>query len=442
MAVHHRWVCGFLMLFLIAGCTKDVPRSSESVSKRPAPVQVFLQTDTTSPVWYEVAQESLGLISGPADSQVLPFAPWTIAPRLIGFVITGSTAIGGLNRDGFLVFEESAEGNLALYRIAGGEAVSSCSSMTMVLLPPSELELESSLPMPALLVARDPYFADLTSVTTSAVSSVTAPAVASETSVSPVTPLPAEPLVTLDLRDFSVRSYRPRAFGPAGTNVEALDRGADGAWYIKAAVLDDTSQGGQPEQGGEARQAGQGGQTSQGGQSGRTSQAQPITGIKEYFAAQSLSNEPVSIGRGAYQTALQPQPFTSLPKMVQQLMRSFTDSQRKNHFPVLHLVRQDRPVQELFVADPGAKNVVPLSGGESEIIKFIGYADDSNAVVVLPDGRGVIRRSSGLAAFSLPQLPDGFVYTGIVMLPHWIIAGWEEQESFAVGSAGFLIVKL
>ncbi|HRS03378.1 MAG TPA: hypothetical protein P5336_03345, partial [Treponema sp.] len=261
MAVHHRWVCGFLVLFLIAGCTKEVPRSSESVSKRPAPVQVFLQTDTTSPVWYEVAQESLGLISGPADSQVLPFAPWTIAPRLIGFVITGSTAIGGLNRDGFLVFEESAEGNLALYHIAGGEAVSSCSSMTMVLLPPSELELESSLPMPALLVARDPYFADLTSVTTSAVSSVTAPAVASETSVSPVTPLPAEPLVTLDLRDFSVRSYRPRAFGPAGTNVEALDRGADGAWYIKAAVLDDTSQGGQPEQGGEARQAGQGGQT-------------------------------------------------------------------------------------------------------------------------------------------------------------------------------------
>jgi len=442
MAVHHRWVCGFLVLFLIAGCTKEVPRSSESVSKRPAPVQVFLQTDTTSPVWYEVAQESLGLISGPADSQVLPFAPWTIAPRLIGFVITGSTAIGGLNRDGFLVFEESAEGNLALYHIAGGEAVSSCSSMTMVLLPPSELELESSLPMPALLVARDPYFADLTSVTTSAVSSVTAPAVASETSVSPVTPLPAEPLVTLDLRDFSVRSYRPRAFGPAGTNVEALDRGADGAWYIKAAVLDDTSQGGQPEQGGEARQAGQGGQTSQGGQSGRTSQAQHITGLKEYFAAQSLSNEPVSIGRGAYQTALQPQPFTSLPKMVQQLMRSFTDSQRKNHFPVLHLVRQDRPVQELFVADPGVKNVVPLSGGESEIIKFIGYADDSNAVVVLPDGRGVIRRSSGLAAFSLPQLPDGFVYTGIVMLPHWIIAGWEEQESFAVGSAGFLIVKL
>ncbi|MFZ5369206.1 MAG: hypothetical protein ACOZCE_13340 [Spirochaetota bacterium] len=442
MAVHHRWVCGFLMLFLIAGCTKDVPRSSESVSKRPAPVQVFLQTDTTSPVWYEVAQESLGLISGPADSQVLPFAPWTIAPRLIGFVVTGSTAIGGLNRNGFLVFEESAEGNLALYRIAGGEAVSSCSSMTMVLLPPSELELESSLPMPALLVAWDPYFADLTSVTASAVSSVTAPAVASETSVSPVTPLPAEPLVTLDLRDFSVRSYRPRAFGPAGTNVEALDRGADGAWYIKAAVLDDTSQGGQPEQGGEARQAGQGGQTSQGGQSGRTSQAQHITGLKEYFAAQSLSNEPVSIGRGAYQTALQPQPFTSLPKMVQQLMRSFTDSQRKNHFPVLHLVRQDRPVQELFVADPGAKNVVPLSGGESEIIKFIGYADDSNAVVVLPDGRGVIRRSSGLAAFSLPQLPDGFVYTGIVMLPHWIIAGWEEQESFAVGSAGFLIVKL
>jgi hypothetical protein len=422
MAVHHRWVCGFLVLFLIAGCTKEVPRSSESVSKRPAPVQVFSQTDTTNPVWYEVVQDALRPISGPADSQVVPFAPWTIAPRLIAFVVTGSTAIGGLNRDGFLVFEESAEGNLALYRIAGGEAVSSCSTMTMVLLSPSELELESSLPIPALLVARDPYFTDLTSVTA-----------------------PAEPLVTLDLRDLSVRSYRPRAFGPAGANVEALDRGADGAWYIKASVLDDSgwahepeqsSQGGQTSQGGEARQAGQG------GQSGKPSEAQRILGRKEYFAAPSLSSEPVSIGRGAYQTALQPQPFTSLPKMVQQLMRSFTDSQRKNHFPVLQLVWQDRPVQELFVADPGVKNVVPLSGGESEIIKFIGYADTSNAVVVLPDGRGVIRRSSGLAAFSLPQLPDGFVFTGIVMLPHWIIAGWEEQESFAVGSAGFLIVKL
>ena len=399
MVVHRNWVVGFLVLFFSAGCSKELPKATESIRKRPEPVQIISynrgEQDTDShPIWYEVSAEGCKTISDPANSQVLPFAPWTMASRLIGFVASESFAVAGLNRDGFMLFEESPGGDLALYRIVGNEKVSPFSALAILLLPQSELDLGLEKPMPALLVARDPYF--------------------SQFATDPVSPVPAEPLVVLNLRDCSLLNTRPRAFGFFGTNIEALDRGIEGNWYIKAA------------------QFGEGGQhtTDQGGVAG-----------KQYFSAPTLMDEAVSIDRGTYQATLTPKPFTTMPKLVQSLMGAFTDSQRKDHFPVLQLVQSDRPIQEIFMADPAVKNGPPLSGGESEIIKFLGFSDGKRAVVVLKDGRGVIRHSK-IEAFNLPPLAEGFVYTGIVMLPHWIIASWEEQESFVVGSAGFLVLPL
>ena len=42
---------------------------------------------------------------------------------------------------------------------------------------------------------------------------------------------------------------------------------------------------------------------------------------------------------------------------------------------------------------------------------------------------------------SLPQLPEGFVYTGIGRVGNSLFASWEEQEDFSIGAAGFVIIR-
>jgi hypothetical protein len=44
------------------------------------------------------------------------------------------------------------------------------------------------------------------------------------------------------------------------------------------------------------------------------------------------------------------------------------------------------------------------------------------------------------SSFRLPGLPKNFVYTGIALLGSRIVASWEEQDSWAVGAAGFVLV--
>jgi hypothetical protein len=41
---------------------------------------------------------------------------------------------------------------------------------------------------------------------------------------------------------------------------------------------------------------------------------------------------------------------------------------------------------------------------------------------------------------SLPELPEGFVYTGTAMAGNTLFACWEEQEDFNIGAAGFVLL--
>lgn len=417
MAGQHRWLCVLFVLGFFTGCSKKESSQNGPVHYRPQPVQVIspktAETDTGSvPLWFEATSDGIRPVSDPAQSQVVPYAPWTSARRIIGFVVSESFVIGGMNRDGFLVFEETPAGDLALYRLTDDELVAPFCSLSMILVPRSDLGRgggqEQTPPgaadgpsrdlLPALLVARDPYFIDLSDAITWG-------------------SVPANPLVVLDLSNFSLHGTRPGAFSLFNgqkesenrINIDSLERGSDGRWYLKGSAVS-TGETGSP-------------------------------GAKLYFAAPSLNKEAAPIDRAAYQLALNPLPFERMPKTAQVLVRSFSDSQRDNHFPILQLLQKDKPVLENYIADPKIKNQVPLSAGETEIIKFLGFVDKTNAVVVLPDGRGVIRRST-VETFTLPPLTEGFVYTGIVMFSRWIIASWEEQESFAVGAAGFLVLPL
>ena len=46
------------------------------------------------------------------------------------------------------------------------------------------------------------------------------------------------------------------------------------------------------------------------------------------------------------------------------------------------------------------------------------------------------------APFSLPALPEGFVYSGVVLLGNVLAASWEEQRDASIGAAGFMVMAL
>jgi len=64
------------------------------------------------------------------------------------------------------------------------------------------------------------------------------------------------------------------------------------------------------------------------------------------------------------------------------------------------------------------------------------------ALVILGDGRGFIceGKEPEVKPFSLPALPDGFVYTGIALVENAIVASWEEQREAGIGAAGFMVM--
>ena len=83
-------------------------------------------------------------------------------------------------------------------------------------------------------------------------------------------------------------------------------------------------------------------------------------------------------------------------------------------------------------------------GGESLVILHA-YSRETPgplALVILADGRGFIceGKEPEVRPFSLPALPEGFVYTGIALIGNNIVASWEEQQGAGIAAAGFMVM--
>ena len=67
---------------------------------------------------------------------------------------------------------------------------------------------------------------------------------------------------------------------------------------------------------------------------------------------------------------------------------------------------------------------------------------DSSAIAIVPDGRGLYSNGNddSINTFSLPALPEGFVYTGLALIGKILAATWEEQQEAGIGAAGFMVI--
>jgi hypothetical protein len=119
--------------------------------------------------------------------------------------------------------------------------------------------------------------------------------------------------------------------------------------------------------------------------------------------------------------------------------------------PVVAVVSPDFPALRSFSLKgesdgPGDKDWSAELGEMPEPVEIAGYYQaPDRAAAVFPDGRGVYAPAQlpleAALPFALPSLPEGFVYTRIGLVGAVLIAGWEEQQDWLVGAAGFMVIN-
>jgi len=57
-------------------------------------------------------------------------------------------------------------------------------------------------------------------------------------------------------------------------------------------------------------------------------------------------------------------------------------------------------------------------------------------------GQDIFDSNRYIEIFSLPVLPEGFIYSGVTVFGNVIAASWEEQQDAAIGAAGFMVMAL
>jgi len=69
---------------------------------------------------------------------------------------------------------------------------------------------------------------------------------------------------------------------------------------------------------------------------------------------------------------------------------------------------------------------------------------DQLTLAIFPDGQGFYssEKEPDVKPFSLPSLPEAFVYTGVAVFGKVLTASWEEQQDANIGAAGLMVVNI
>jgi hypothetical protein len=160
---------------------------------------------------------------------------------------------------------------------------------------------------------------------------------------------------------------------------------------------------------------------------------------KSYYQAKSLTDQPASISMGNYWAALEPESIENASLLLKNTVMTAINS-RQGDFSYL--------IEAIF---PNGEQEIRYSYHSSEtdndMHTLFAYTDDNTAVVISSSGNGAIgtKNEGDLIAvnvFNLPELPKDFFYTGIALADNTIIASWEEQQSYQVGAAGFVMINV
>ncbi|MDR1301733.1 MAG: hypothetical protein LBK43_04595 [Treponema sp.] len=333
-----------------------------------------------NPLWFELGAEGSGtpvVIPSPAEASLKPFTPWPLAKCITGMVIREDRLTLAINREGFLIACPEQERGVALYRIAD---VPYWSNYTIgsVFLYKSE---------PAVLLYRNDFFVDPTAA-------------------------PPDPrvlaLVKGSTQPVALALPAFETFLPSdGWDVETLRQGQDGYWYYR----------------------------------GIQRSSSPVKNVYVRSTDLALPGEAVSVG--AFRNSALPEPLDHAPPVLRFVLERVFGLSGQDQVTVAAIISPEFSSTRYFAKDAA------LSGNPEHLVELTGYyihtSTGSHALAILPDGRGMVGDSRSLEAgkimaFSCPPLPEGFVYTGIGLSGNSLIAAWEEQQGWNVGSAGLMII--
>jgi hypothetical protein len=163
----------------------------------------------------------------------------------------------------------------------------------------------------------------------------------------------------------------------------------------------------------------------------------------EYFRTTSLSHAGEPSSQGALQNASQPCTPEQAPALLRQVLEA------GNLAGIAGVVSPEFPSLRYYAAPSAMKNI------REDLQIYPGYYHNSTAFVISPAGQGFIGRSGGapedapiIQGFTLPPLPQGFVYTGVAFLTletpsdTAVLGTWEEQDGWNVGAAGFVLAGM
>ncbi|MCL2762496.1 MAG: hypothetical protein FWD36_04720 [Treponema sp.] len=220
-------------------------------------------------------------------------------------------------------------------------------------------------------------------------------------------PVPAVRLWTLDQyasRPKTLAMPLLDAFPPEdGWDIDALRHGSDGYWYFRAV---------------------------------RKMAAPPV--IRMFRSNLADASSPASaseqVSLGDFQNAALPAPLAAAPAPLQKMLSAVFAHSGSG---IAAVVSPEFHSTRYFAVDREKTAILGF---------YTGRPEHPFLVAIQPQGAGFYIKETDISPiiqqFSLPPLPDGFVYTGIGMVGNTIIAAWEEQDGHSIGAAGFMVISL
>ena len=148
----------------------------------------------------------------------------------------------------------------------------------------------------------------------------------------------------------------------------------------------------------------------------------------------SLESEGNQVSLGEFQNSARPQPLSQAPEPLKTALAAVF---AQSGYGTASVISPDFQSYRLFSDD------VNGSGEAQEETMSAFFMQDGFLLAVTTDGESFFVKpgNPGIRRFSLPALPEGFVYTGTGMAGDTVIATWEEQNGFSIGAAGFTVLK-
>jgi hypothetical protein len=139
----------------------------------------------------------------------------------------------------------------------------------------------------------------------------------------------------------------------------------------------------------------------------------------------TMPGEQVSLG--AFQNSALPEPVSAAPKGLGEMLGIVFS---ETGYSAASVVSPEFQSGRSFAADLESGAIAGFYSAGF----FLAISDNGEAFYI-ETGTQSMRR------FSLPALPEDFVYTGVGMIANTVFASWEEQEGYSIGAAGFMAIK-